>query len=165
MEPDGPLAFVDIDGVVADVRHRLHHVDARPKDWDAFFAAAPDDPTHVEGVALVERLAQEYEVVFLTGRPEKCRADTVEWLERHGLDGHRLVMRPRGDRRPAKDLKLQLLRELTRHRPVAVVVDDDPLVVETMKGAGYSTFHADWEARSAEDEAALRTAQEVEGQT
>ena len=35
-----PLAIVDIDGVVADVRHRLHHLDRRPKNWSAFFAAA-----------------------------------------------------------------------------------------------------------------------------
>ena len=35
-----PLAIVDIDGVVADVRHRLVHVQSRPKDWDAFFDAS-----------------------------------------------------------------------------------------------------------------------------
>ncbi len=38
------VAVFDIDGVLADVRHRLHHVAARPKDWDAFFGAAPQDP-------------------------------------------------------------------------------------------------------------------------
>lgn len=32
-----PLAVFDIDGVLADVRHRLPHVQGRPKDWDAFF--------------------------------------------------------------------------------------------------------------------------------
>ena len=37
------VAVVDIDGVVADVRHRLHHVADRPKDWRSFFAAAADD--------------------------------------------------------------------------------------------------------------------------
>ena len=37
------VAVVDIDGVVADVRHRLHHVTGRPKDWRSFFAAAADD--------------------------------------------------------------------------------------------------------------------------
>lgn len=160
-----PLAVVDIDGVVADVRHRLVHVRRRPKDWDAFFAAAEHDPPHDEGVALVRHLAREHEVVFLTGRPARLRDDTVAWLRRHGLDGHRLVMRPEGDRRPAALVKRSLLDDLARGREVAVVVDDDPVVVGTMAEAGYPTLHADWESRSGDEERALRTAQEVEGTT
>jgi hypothetical protein len=159
------LAVVDIDGVVADVRHRVHHVESRPKDWDAFFAAASRDPVHAEGLALVNRLAQDYEVVFLTGRPDRLRAGTVDWLERHGLGGHRLEMRPAGDRRPAKDLKLQFLRRLAGDREVVVVVDDDPLVVAAMAGAGFPTLQATWETRSADDDQALRLAQEVDGRT
>ena len=38
------LAVFDIDGVLADVRHRVHLVDRRRhRDWDAFFAAAVSD--------------------------------------------------------------------------------------------------------------------------
>ena len=47
-----PLAVFDIDGVLADVSHRLPFVARRPKDWDAFFAAAVDDPPFAQGVAL-----------------------------------------------------------------------------------------------------------------
>ena len=68
-----PLAIVDLDGVVADVRHRLHHLTGRRKDWDAFFAAAPDDPPHPEGLAVVQRLEVDHDVIYLTGRPERCR--------------------------------------------------------------------------------------------
>jgi phosphoglycolate phosphatase-like HAD superfamily hydrolase len=171
--PDGteprdlPLAVVDIDGVVADVRHRLRHVRRTPRDWDAFFAAAVHDPPHPEGVAVVERLADDHEVVFLTGRPEWLRADTRAWLARHGLDGHRLLMRPERDRRPAAQVKLRLLRELARGRTVAVVVDDDADVVAALAAAGYPTLHATWETDARSDGAtrALRTAQEVEGRT
>ena len=28
----------DIDGTLADVQHRLHHLEGDPKDWDGFFA-------------------------------------------------------------------------------------------------------------------------------
>lgn len=159
------MAVVDIDGVVADVRHRLHHVERRAKDWDAFFAAAVHDPPHDEGVAVVNQLAQDHEVMFLTGRPDWLRDDTQRWLERHGLGGHRLVMRPEGDRRPAARLKVSLLQKLAKGRTVAMVVDDDPVVVAAMKDAGHPTFHADWEARSQEDERALRAAQESDGKT
>ena len=40
MDSERPLAIVDLDGVVADVRHRLHHLEGRRKDWGRFFAAA-----------------------------------------------------------------------------------------------------------------------------
>ena len=54
-----PLAVVDIDGVVADVRHRLHFIEGTPRQWDRFFAAADEDPPLPEGVALVTKLAAD----------------------------------------------------------------------------------------------------------
>jgi hypothetical protein len=160
-----PVAIVDIDGVVADVRHRLHHLRSRPKRWDAFFAAAGDDPPHEEGVALVGELARDHDVVFLTGRPEHMRDVTAAWLAAHGMGGHPVVMRERDDRRPAAEVKLAVLRELVRHRPVAVVVDDDPAVLDALSAAGFTTRTADWEQRSGSDERTLRRAQEAEGRT
>ena len=159
------LAVVDIDGVLADVRHRLRHLEGRRKDWDAFFAAAVDDPPHLEGVNLVRRLAVDHDVLFLTGRPERLRAGTADWLERHGLGGHDLAMRSDGDRRPAAQVKLRRVRDEARERPIGVVVDDDPLVVAAMREAGYLVLHADWETRSDEADDTLLAAQEVEGKT
>jgi hypothetical protein len=160
-----PLAIVDLDGVVADVRHRLRHIERRPKDWDAFFDAAPDDPPHPEGIAVVQRLEQDHEVVYLTGRPERCRDDTLRWLDEQGIGGHELLMRSRRDRRPAATVKVEVLRRRARQQPVGIVVDDDDLVVAAMRKAGYPVLHADWEARDAAVEAALQRAQEEEGRT
>ena len=160
-----PLAIVDIDGVVADVRHRVHFVEQRPKDWQRFFAAAADDEPHAEGLAIVERLAMDHEVVFLTGRPEHLRAATVSWLAEHGLHEHPVYMRPEGDRGPSARFKVRTLRDLARGRLVGVVVDDDPFVIEAMRDAGYVTWHADWEVRDAAEEASLIEAQEIEGRT
>lgn len=165
MTAERPLAIVDVDGVVADVRHRVHHVRRRAKDWDAFFAAARHDPLHEEGAAVVRRLAEDHEVVFLTGRPAHLRADTEAWLEEHGLGGHRVVMRPAGDRRPAAQVKAGLLERLAAEREVGIVVDDDPVVVAAMAERGYPTFRADWEDRSPATQEELLRAQEVEGRT
>lgn len=160
-----PLAIVDIDGVVADVRHRLHHIRRSPKDWEAFFAEAVHDPPHAEGLAAVEQLVPDHEVVFLTGRPRRLERATRGWLERHGLGGHRLVMRPNGDRRPAAQVKVDLLGSLADHREVAVVLDDDPMVLRAMERAGYPIRLADWEPRDPRSAQALRAAQEKEGRT
>ena len=156
-----PLAVFDIDGVLADVRHRLHHVERRPKDWDAFFAAAIDDPPLEQGVALARASAEDCDVVYVTGRPERCRADTLAWFGRHGLPEGELSMRASRDRRPARLAKPGLLRRLAAGRTVAVVVDDDVQVCEAYEAAGYPVLRADWMGRPP----ALEVAQEDEGRT
>lgn len=160
-EPARMTAVVDIDGVLADVRHRLHHLRAPIRDWDAFFAAAPDDPLLPEGHETATRLAEVYDIVYLSGRPERCRADTAGWLERHRLPPGELLLRPMGDRRPARLVKVESLRRLARQQPVVVLVDDDPQVLESARDAGFDVLPARW---MPEDET-LREAQEVEGET
>jgi hypothetical protein len=160
-EASRPLAVIDVDGVVADVRHRLGFLRQRPGDWDAFFAAATADPPLAQGVDLVLGLAADHDVVWLTGRPERSRADTERWLADQGLPVQTVRMRPDGDRRSARVFKRAELRRLARGRRVAVVVDDDPAVVTLLKGDGWPVVQADWLPY----EDALRNAQEVEGRT
>ena len=81
MAEPGRIVVFDIDGVLADVSHRLHHIAARPKNWPAFFAAAAGDPPLPEGVDLARRLSADHEVLYLTGRPESLRSVTQHWLE------------------------------------------------------------------------------------
>ena len=156
-----PLALFDVDGVLADVQHRLVHVQRRPKDWDAFFAAAPGDPPLPEGLALAREAATQCEVVYVTGRPERCRADTLAWLQQHGAPTGRLVMRRLGDHRPARRAKLELLTRLGADRSVAVVVDDDPAVCDAYESAGWTVLRATWADRAP----VLEQAQELDGRT
>jgi len=156
-----PLAVIDIDGVVADVRHRLHLVESRPKRWDEFFALAADDPPLPTGVELVLSLAPDHDIVWLTGRPERIRRVTSRWLEAHGLPSSRLLMRGGRDFRPARIAKREQLRQLRAEREVAVVVDDDPDVVATLTEDGFTVRLADWLPHSS----TLRSAQEKDGRT
>lgn len=156
-----PLAVFDIDGVLADVRHRLHFVEQRRKDWDGFFGAAVDDPPLAQGVELARASAADCEVVYVTGRPERCRADTRAWFARHGLPEGELAMRGERDRRPARQAKLQLLQRLAADRVVAVVVDDDLQVCAAYEDAGFRVIRADWMGA----EPALQAAQDDEGRT
>jgi phosphoglycolate phosphatase-like HAD superfamily hydrolase len=153
------LAVFDIDGVVADVRHRLHHLDA-PKSWSRFFAEAADDPLLEVGARLVFELGASHDIVWLTGRPEWLRDVTHGWLDEHGLPTAELHMRPPHDHRPARLYKLGVLRRLAR-RGVAAFVDDDPEVVDAALAAGFPAALAEWVPRNA----ALRDAQERLGRT
>jgi len=147
--PEGPqpssVAVFDIDGVLADVRHRLHHVTARPKDWEAFFGAATEDPPLAEGLSAVQTAARAgHAVMYLTGRPERCRAATLAWLADQGLPSGQLFMRADSDRRPARITKVATLNRLARRYQVAAFVDDDAAVVEAVRRAGFPVLHAQW---------------------
>ncbi|WP_327351722.1 phosphatase domain-containing protein [Streptomyces sp. NBC_01304] len=159
--PKPPLALFDLDNTLADTAHRQHFLEGKPRDWNGFFGAAPDDPPLAEGVDLVRRSAEDCEIQYLTGRPERCRADTLDWLERHGLPAGRLWMRRDNDRRPARLTKVEVLRRLARGREVRMLVDDDELVCDAVEQAGFKVVRARW-AHSSD---ALKDAQEREGRT
>ncbi|CAM5395055.1 MULTISPECIES: phosphatase domain-containing protein [Streptomyces] len=156
-----PLAVFDLDNTLADTAHRQRFLERKPRDWDAFFAAAPQDPPIEEGVAMARASGEECEVVYLTGRPERCRRDTLDWLAAHGLPEGRVYMRRNDDRRPARRTKLEILNRLARTRDIRVLVDDDELVCEDAERAGFTVVRARWTAPSA----ALKSAQEREGRT
>jgi len=156
-----PLAVVDIDGVLADVRHRLKFLERRPKDWRGFFGAAAQDPVLEVGRETVARLAEVCDVVYLSGRPEHCRRDTEEWFTRHGLPVGQLLLRRGGDFRPAKEVKVEILRQLAQRAPVTVLVDDDPAVLEAARTAGFDVLPATWMGSAP----VLTEAQENDGMT
>ncbi|MEU3608150.1 hypothetical protein AB0E83_22290 [Streptomyces sp. NPDC035033] len=156
-----PLAVFDLDNTLAGTAHREHFLKRRPRDWDAFFAAAPDDPPLDEGVALCRSAAEECQVVYLTGRPERCRRDTLAWLAEHGLPEGPLHMRRHRDFRPARVTKVEILRRLGADREVRMLVDDDELVCAAAEEAGFTVVRARWAIPSGE----LREAQEREGRT
>lgn len=151
----------DLDGTLADTAHRQHFLEGRPRDWDGFFGAAPADPPLARGVELAVASAADCEVVYLTGRPERCRRDTLDWLAAQGLPEGRVWMRGNQDRRPARLTKLEVLRRIARGREVRMLVDDDELVCEAARAAGFRVVRADWAAASA----ALKDAQERQGRT
>ncbi|MDQ1736299.1 MAG: hypothetical protein QOH56_2550 [Pseudonocardiales bacterium] len=155
------VAVFDIDGVVADVRHRLHHLDGYPQDWAAFFRAAGRDTPLGVGLELVaEQLAAGHEIVWLTGRPDWLRETTIDWLGEHDLPTAELFMRGRRDFRPARQLKVDVLGELAE-RDIALFVDDDPDVIRTATAAGFPARLAGWVPHTK----TLRRAQEQAGRT
>ncbi|WP_308282554.1 phosphatase domain-containing protein [Pseudonocardia nigra] len=155
------LAVFDIDGVLADVTHRLHHLDARPQRWERFFQAADRDPLLTEGAERLRKALVDHDVIYLTGRPERNRRLTERWLARHDLPTGPLVMRDDDDYRPARYLKRAVLRRLATVREVVSVLDDDPAVVATLEADGWPVELATWLPHSS----TLQSAQEDKGRT
>ncbi len=162
---DRGLVLLDVDGVVADVSHRVPHLRARPRDWGAFFAAMADDPLLEEGKAVAQRAARDHDLAWITGRPARYADVTARWLATHGLPAGPVHHRRDGDRRPADAFKLSTVRRLARTRRVVLVVDDDPTVCAALRSAGFGVFQATWVPLDDERWRTLRTAQQQDGRT
>lgn len=138
------LAIVDIDGTVSDSRPRQVHLDGPEPDWEAFFAGAGSDEPLAEGVTLARELAAAGPILWLTGRPERYRAITEAWLRRQGLPTGPLEMRPDDDMRPAAVFKAERIDQLAADNAIALIVEDEDQVVDTLRSAGWTVHHATW---------------------
>jgi phosphoglycolate phosphatase-like HAD superfamily hydrolase len=128
------IAVFDIDGVLADVAHRRHHISGGRRNWPAFFAAAGDDPPLATGLARVHQAQRDgLLVMYLSGRPEHLRETTLRWLREHGLPEGELVLRADGDRSPAVRLKVARLREIASAFSIGLLVDDDEQVTSAVR--------------------------------
>jgi hypothetical protein len=161
-----PVAGIDIDGVLADPIHRLHHLAGKRKSWDRFFAECGEDAPLITGIDLVhDLLASGLNIVYVSGRPERLRSVTLDWFERHQLPEATMQLRPMGEFRPAPQWKLEVYREIATEFELKVVVDDDVRVVETLTEAGFLVQYADWYQPPASDRSRLSQAQDEEGRT
>jgi hypothetical protein len=138
---------IDLDGTVADCHHREHHLAGDTPDWEAFFAGSHLDLPLTEGVAMANEHAQDCLVVWLTGRPERFRQMTVDWLAANGLPTANLNMRPDDDMRPAAVFKTERLAQLGETYDISLIIDDDDLVVAALREAGWQVHHAQWMTR------------------
>lgn len=93
------VIVVDMDGVVADVSHRLHYIEKEKPDWESFLSEeeVKKDRIRTEVVEKIKEIKKhlgDLPVVILTGRPENLREITEEQLEEAGLDYIELIMKP-----------------------------------------------------------------------
>lgn len=130
------IVIFDIDGTLADVSARQHHLMKKPKDWDSFFRGIPQDKAIHSMVRLCNILyASGIKILLCTGRREKDRAETVKWLAQEGVNYHELILRRDGDRRSDVIVKREMLAGIDRSK-ILFVVEDRSGVVEMWRSEG-----------------------------
>ena len=89
-------------------------------------------------MALVKALQKEHRLIFCSGRPERTRQATVDWLQRHlGLTPEALYMRGDNDRRADDIVKRELLARMRADRfEPAFAIDDRRRVVDMWRSVG-----------------------------
>tara|TARA_R110002153_G_scaffold141991_1_gene293133 strand:+ start:189 stop:695 length:507 start_codon:yes stop_codon:yes gene_type:complete len=147
------IIIADLDGTLADLTHRLHHVKGTKRDWDAFHAECVNDKPITDVIEIVNTFRRRVydccgcgyprkELYVLSGRNATVRKETVQWLDRHvsGVEhwSTRLVMRGRHDFRPDTEVKLEMVQDLGfTPDDVLCIFDDRQSVVDMWRANGY----------------------------
>lgn len=145
------FVIVDIDGTVADLRHRLHFIKGKKKDWDAFYNHVGGDSPIKNVLDVVNTLSMSgCQLVFVTGRVDKCYTDTVNWLECYLPPYTTMIRRPmyffrkNGDFRPDTVVKKEIyenkLKEVGITPDNTVVFEDRATVVRMWRALGFTCF-------------------------
>jgi uncharacterized HAD superfamily protein len=128
--------IVDIDGTLADVTHRLHHVRGPRKKWKKFFALMSEDKPIREVIARVQEMAKDHRIYVVSGRPDDYRDVTVEWLKLHDVPYEALYMRKAGDYRTDDVVKQEILDRHFDKQNIELVIEDRPRVIRMWESNG-----------------------------
>ena len=130
------LVIFDIDGTLADISERVHHVRRKPKNWNAFNEGMAKDKAIHSMIRLCNILyAAGLHIILCSGRNERNRPETVEWLSRQGVHYHELLLRQDEDYRPDSVIKRELIQHLEKSK-ILFVVEDRSRVVEMWRSEG-----------------------------
>ena len=158
----------DLDGTLADGKHREHHLAKSPKDWDCYFEACGGDTPIWHALEVFRCLwyapggpGFNHKIEIWSGRSEGegggLRRKTLTWLRDAASIGFfdeapegvffsedprvHIRMRPYRDHRPDIDLKREWLTEArAADRAPDLVFDDRDSVVAMWRAEGIPCF-------------------------
>ena len=124
----------DLDSTLCDCSSRHHHVLKQPQDFDAFHKACGTDKVNKPVRFILDCFAQRrYNVVILTGRPEKYIGETVDWLVDHRIEYDQLIMKRRSDEQDDVAYKRQMLSRLVNNYDIVAVFEDRKKIVDMIR--------------------------------
>lgn len=132
-----PWTIFDLDGTLADLGHRLHHIQKEKPDWDTFNKMCSyDEPKH-DIITLLHVMANSgFRIAIFTGRMETVRTQTIDWLKQQHIHYDLLVMRKAGDHRSDTVVKEEMLKNHLYIGDILFTVDDRDKVVQLWRDLG-----------------------------
>lgn len=137
------LILCDIDGTAANINHRRHFVENKPKRWDKFYDAIIDDKPNEWCQEIISSM-QQHEVIFVSGRPETHRKQTEDWLDKYygGLYSY-LYMRPANNTEQDFIIKERIYDNNFSDKQILFVIDDRKQVVDMWRRKGLTVLQCD----------------------
>lgn len=145
--------IIDLDGTLYDNSHRQHLIPADRNNiagWVEFNCACADDVLREDMSDLVRSvLLSGREVIFLTGRGEVAGEQTMQRLLKdfNFIEQPTLIMRPMDCHTSAAEFKRDAVKRIRDSKRWAdyqlIALEDDPSIVEVMRGMGVTVLHID----------------------
>jgi predicted kinase len=132
--PDLPDAIIcDLDGTLALIGDRS------PYDGASCEKDSVNEPVR----SILQKSGNA--IVFVSGREDKSKPQTLAWLEKHGISFEALHMRKSGDMRKDSIVKQEIYEEFILDKyNVAFVLDDRDQVVKVWRDLGLTCLQVDY---------------------
>jgi len=140
------VVLFDVDGTLADIEHRRGFVTGGNRDWGRFNDAMGDDTPNKPVVDLYRTLwrSGDYRLILVTGRNERYRKLTGQWLTWNDIPFDRMLMRRDDDHRADHLVKRDILQQLQQEGlNIAFAVDDRQQVVDMWRAHGVTCLQCD----------------------
>ena len=145
------VIIVDLDGTIANIdkRRSLSKKADNKMDWEKFFNPSniKKDKPNTPVIKLLRLMCNEYQIVITSGRSDRTKAVTIEWLSDNDVPYDRIYMRRDKDYKPDTLLKERMLKEkvLPSHCEndmgnIEFVLDDRDAVVQMWRKLGLTCF-------------------------
>ncbi len=136
------IVICDIDGTIANNDHRQHFLKEK-KDWDGFFSKLHKDEPIFEIIDKVKALEKEgRRIIFLTGRPEKYRQQTEDWLKKYFTFDLEILMRKDNDRRNKEQIKKELFFSNFKPEEILCCFENDEGLIKIWNEIGLKVINA-----------------------
>ena len=138
--------IVDIDGTIANCKHRLDLIKKEPKDWDKFHELSVKDTVIEKNMDLIKiiNLYSSAKPIFITGRPLKLHHVTKHFIQKNFnecLNNFELFMREYDDKRKTWIVKRELyFRYVFTKYDVKMVFEDDPRCIRMYRDLGLNVI-------------------------
>jgi hypothetical protein len=130
------IVIFDIDGTLADISDRVHHIRKKPKNWNAFNEGMAKEKAIHSMIRLCNILyASGAHIILCSGRNERNHPETVEWLAKQGVQYHELLLRRDEDYRTDSVVKRESVQNIDKSK-ILFVVEDRSRVVEMWRSEG-----------------------------
>jgi predicted kinase len=129
-----PFVVSDVDGTICNIEHRVHWVKGDHKNWPKFFEGIANDPPRQEIINLLHaHKAEGRQVILCSGRNEKYRGVTQEWLNKHNVPYDALYLRADTDSRDDTITKAEMIYDNLDESKILVWYDDRPKVIRMLR--------------------------------
>lgn len=133
-------AVIDLDGTLADNRHRKHLIEKEDKEWRKYYQKAEKDKVYEKIRDKVSAISKTHSIVILTMRSDEIKDETLKWLENHQIPFNRLIMLPKEQRNVKSEL---FKKEKVENLPNPdLAIDNKEENLTMFKNKGLKTYKA-----------------------